>query len=124
MVFMGTCSVSEGASDASECVQVIYGLYSAAPTSLWFNPERPLVFAMMACLVLGLSVAAATLLKGFLAIALNAAHSIAAREPSSPKQDTAKLTGAAVPHELIEMHARAVEVHSPLSPASAMLAKA
>ena len=115
--------MTEDVTDKSECVQVIYGLYSAVPPSLWFSPERPLVFAMMACLVLGLSVVAATLLKGLLSIASSAAHSIAAKEPSTPEQDIPKLTGAAVPHELIEMHARAVEVHSPLSPASAMMAK-
>ena len=49
-------------------MQVIYGLYSAVPPSLWFDPEHPLAFALVACLVLGLSVAAATLHKDLLAL--------------------------------------------------------
>ena len=103
-------------------VQVIYGLFSAVPPSLWFTPDRPLVFGMMASLVLGLSVAAATLHKGLLSVALTAVHSAAAREPNTPKRESPKLSEVAASHELIEMHARAVEVHSPLSPAAAMLA--
>lgn len=57
-------------------VQVIYGLYSAVPPSLWFDPEHPFAFALMACLVLGLSVAAATLHKGLLAVVLCAAKAL------------------------------------------------
>ena len=57
-------------------VQVIYGLYSAVLPSLWFDPEHPLAVALMACLVLGLSVAAATLHKDLLAIVLGAANAL------------------------------------------------
>ena len=103
-------------------VQVIYALFSAVPPSLWFSPDRPLVFGVMVILVLGLSIAAATLYKHLLSIAMTAVHSGAAREPHSPKQESPKLLEAAASQELIEMHARAAEIHSPLSPVSAMSA--
>ena len=60
----------------NDVVQVIYGLYSAVPPSLWFNPERPLVFVFVTCLVLGLSIAAATLLKGLLSVVFGAVHTV------------------------------------------------
>lgn len=102
-------------------VQVIYGLYSAVPPSLWFNPEQPLAFGLMACLVLGLSVTAATLFKGLLSAIMDAAQSGTLSAPSTPKQsDTPRLGEPRISHELIEMHARAAEVHSPMSSASAV----
>ena len=105
------------AADSGDVLQVIHALFSAVPPALWFSPERPLVFGLMTCLVLGLSVVAATLLKGLLSTVMGAVRSSTAKVPESPK-----LTTAGPPRELIEMHARAVEVHSPMSPASALSA--
>ena len=93
---------------------MIHALFSAVPPSLWFSPERPLVFGLMTCLVLGLSVVAATLLKDLLSMIMGAGGSGTAKVPESPK-----LTTAGPSREVIEMHTRAVEVHSPMSPASA-----
>ena len=74
----------------------------------------------MACLVLGLSIAAATVFKGLLSAIMGAAQSDTLSAPSTPQQsDTPKLGEPRISHELIEMHARAVEVHSPMSSASA-----
>ena len=72
----------------------------------------------MTFLVLGLSVAAATLFKGLLSVAVGALYSAANREPNTPKQESPKLSEAQVSGELIDMHVRAAEVHSPLSPVS------
>ena len=105
------------AQSALACI----GPGSGWPPSLWFNPEQPLAFGLMACLVLGLSVTAATLFKGLLSAMMDAAQSGTLSAPSSPKQsDTPKLGEPRISHELIEMHARAVEVHSPVSSASAV----
>ena len=68
----------------------------------------------MSCLVLGLSIVAATLHKGLLAVVVGALHDAAAREPTTPKQASPKLAEATVSGELVEMHARAIEVHSHL----------
>lgn len=40
-------------------MQVIYGVWSVLPPSSWFSFSNPAAFAMVACLVLALSAAAA-----------------------------------------------------------------
>lgn len=95
---------------------MIYSVYSAAPPSSWFSPQRPAVFSWMACLVLGLSVAAATLQKGLLSVAMGAAQGSSA----ATKPIAAKLTDPITSCELVEMQARAGDLHSPMSPASVL----
>ena len=98
-------------------LQVIYGVYSAAPPSLWFSPERPLVFGLMLCLVLCITFAAATIHGGLLSTLVGIARSGAGKQSAGPSE-SAKIEKDTASQELIEMRARAADMHSPMSPAA------
>ena len=98
-------------------MQVIYGVYSAAPPSFWFSPERPLAFGLMLCLVLCITFAAAIIHGGLLSTLVGIARSSAGKQSASYSEN-AKIEENTTSPELIEMRARAVDMHSPMSPAA------
>ena len=98
-------------------LQVIYGVYSAAPPSLWFSPERPVAFGLMLCVVLCITFAAATIHGGLLSTLFRIAPSSAGKQSASYSEN-AKIEENTTSPELIEMRARAADMHLPLSPAA------
>ena len=69
----------------------------------------------MFCLVLCISFAAATIHGGLLSSLVGMARSSAGKQ-SAGQSENAKLEEETTSQELIEMRARAVDVHSPMSP--------